>query len=239
MDAAAAGAVFTPVGDRAEPSQTTSAAHPLLGWSGLDGVPTKLLFLRHGETQLTADRRFSGPGGDDPGLIDSGIEQARRAARAIVELGGVDVLVSSPMRRTRETAEAVSASLGIEVVVDDGFRECAFGAWDGLTFAEVERRWPRELAEWLASPTVCPPGGESVADVRARVEASLLATLEKYREQTVVVVSHVTPIKVALRYCLQGPWEITHHMLLAPGSLTTMWFYESGASVLRHFSVVP
>jgi len=78
-----------------------------------------------------------------------------------------------------------------------------------------------------------------VSDVQKRVEASLTSTLELRRGQTIVVASHVTPIKLCVRYCLQAPWEITHRMLLAPGSLTTLWFYESGASVLRHFSVVP
>ena len=243
MDAAAQGRVYSPESPdpaaEPPPAPATSVVHPLIGWSGLTGAPTKLVFLRHGETRHTADRKFSGPGGDDPGLIDNGIEQARRAAQAISELGGVDVLVSSPMRRTHETAEVVASSLGMEIAFDAGFRECAFGAWDGLTFEEVDARWPDQLAAWLRSTEVRPPGGESVADVQQRVEAALLATLERYRDKTVVVVSHVTPIKLAVRYCLQAPWEITHHMLLAPGSLTTMWFYESGASVLRHFSVVP
>jgi ribonuclease H / adenosylcobalamin/alpha-ribazole phosphatase len=240
MDAAATGDVFTP-GGPGEPESPTSAGvvHPLIGWSGLTGSPTKLVFLRHGETRHTADRKFSGPGGDDPSLIDKGVEQARRAARAISELGGVDVLVSSPMRRTLETAEVVASSLGMEIEIEPGFRESAFGQWDGLTLAEVEQRWPRELAAWMGSVTARPPGGEAVADVQRRVEAALLSTLETYPGKTVVVVSHVTPIKLSVRYCLQAPWEVTHHMLLAPGSLTTMWFYESGASVLRHFSVIP
>ena len=84
-----------------------------------------------------------------------------------------------------------------------------------------------------------PPGGESVTDVQRRVEAALASTLERHRGKTVVVASHVIPIKLCVRYCLQAPWEITHRMLLSPGSLTTLWFYESGASVLRNFSVVP
>ena len=247
MDAAARGEVFTPDGsgsgyDAAEARQGAEAVsplHPLIGWSGLDGRPTKLLLLRHGETRHTADKKFSGPGGDDPGLIEAGVEQARRAGRALSEMGGVDVLLSSPLRRTLETAEVVSASLGLPVEVEDGFRESAFGVWDGHTLPEVEAEWPDELAAWLRSRTVRPPGGESVSDVQKRVEASLTATLELYRGQTIVVASHVTPIKLCVRYCLQAPWEITHRMLLAPGSLTTLWFYESGASVLRHFSVVP
>jgi probable phosphoglycerate mutase len=243
MDAAERGTVYTPQALKpagAEPeAPATGVVHPLIGWSTRADTPTRVVFVRHGETRHTAERRFSGEGGDDPGLIDAGVEQARRAARAISELGGVGALVCSPLRRSLETAEVVASSLGAEVDVDAGFRECAFGAWDGLTLAEVEKRWPEELASWLRSTAVRPPGGESVADVQRRVEEALASRLERHRDRTVVVVSHVTPIKLAVRHCLQAPWEVTHHMLLAPGSLTTMDFSESGASVLRSFSALP
>jgi probable phosphoglycerate mutase len=246
MDAAARGDIYRPDGsaaasdDRAATVEAVSPVHPLLGWRGLEGTPTKLILLRHGETRHTADRKFSGPGGaEDPALTDAGIAQARRAAKHLSDQGGIDVLMASPLRRTLETAEAVSASLGLSVTVAEGFQETNFGAWDGLTLDQVEEKWPDELSAWMGSSSVRPPGGESVDDVRRRVEATLESTLAEYRGQTVVVASHVTPIKLCVRYCLQAPWEITHHMLLAPGSLTALWFYESGASVLRQFSVVP
>ncbi len=241
MDAAARGEVYEPGSVRVEESVPSSAAaHLLLGQDAMSGTPTKVTFLRHGETQHTADHKFSGPGGhEDPGLIEPGIEQARRAARWLTDMGGIDVLISSPLRRTRETAEVVAASIGLPVEIDDGFRECAFGVWDGLTFRDVEERWPQEYRQFFSSTNARPPGGESIAEVQRRVEASLVSTVKAYAGQTVVVVSHVNPIKLAVRYCLQAPWEVTHRMLLAPASLTTLWFYESGASVLRSFSVVP
>lgn len=243
MDAAAKGEIYTPSargGERGpEPAPPPNATHPLLGWSGLDGTPTKLIFLRHGQTEHTVAHKFSGPGGADPGLLESGVEQARRAAQALGDGDGVDVLVSSPLRRTRETAEEVSVRLDLPVIIEAGFQECSFGEWDGLTLPEVRERWPRDLDRWLADTTVAPPRGESVAHARSRVETALAATVERYAGKTVIVVSHVTPIKLSLRHALQAPWEITHRMLLAPGSLTTLWFYESGAGVLRSFSVVP
>jgi broad specificity phosphatase PhoE/ribonuclease HI len=246
MDAAARGEVYRPDGSYGtspaiDPgTEAVSPMHPLVGWRGLDGPPTKLILLRHGETQHTADQKFSGPGGrEDPGLLPAGVDQARRAARALAEMGGVDVLLSSPLRRALETAEVVAASLELPVEIDDGFQECAFGDWDGHTLAEVEAEWPEEIAAWLASRTARPPGGESVTDVQKRVEAALASTRGRYEGKTVLVVSHVTPIKLCVRYCLQAPWEVTHRMLLAPGSLTTLWFYQADASVLRHFSVVP
>ena len=130
------------------------------------------------------------------------------------------MLLSSPLRRTLETAEAVAASLGLPIEVEDGL--------PGVRLRRVGRaharprsrqRWPDEIAAWLGSRTARPPGGESVADVQKRVEAALASTLERVPREDVVVVSHVNPIKLCVRYCLQAPWEVTHRMLLAPGSL--------------------
>lgn len=246
MDAAAGGERANFPGDPTPRAQEPPAPglrglrrNPMLGWNALLGTPTTVVFLRHGQTAHTVERRFSGPGGDDPGLDESGRVQALRAAEALRRDGEVDAVVTSPLRRARETAEVVGESLGLPVKVDDGFRECAFGDWDGLTLAEVEQRWPDALDAWLASLEARPPGGESIAEVQVRVEASLLATLSAYEGHTVVVVSHVNPIKLAVRYCLGAPLDSVNRMQLAAGSLTTLSFYESGATSLRQFSALP
>ncbi len=212
---------------------------PLLGWSAQRGEPTTLVFLRHGVTVHTAERRFSGPGGDDPGLIEEGWEQARRAAAALAAEGGFDAIVASPLQRTRDTAASVSQALGLPVTIEEDFQEAGFGDWDGYTLEEVEQRWPDELAAWLASFDVRPPAGESIVEVQRRVEGALRRTLATYADQKVVVVSHVNPIKLAVRYCLDAPLASMNKLLLAPASLTTLSFYESGASALRQFSAVP
>ena len=225
------------------PGQTADRADtvhtPVLGWTGLEGEATTLIFVRHGVTIHTADKKFSGPGGDDPGLTDEGRAQAERAADALRRDGGIDAVLTSPLQRTRDTAEIVSKALGLEPVVEDGFRECAFGDWDGLTLNEVRERWPAELDAWLASFEVAPPGGEPIVAVQQRVEETLGRTLTSYAGQTVVVVSHVTPIKLAVRYVLDAPLPSVNRMLLAPASLTTVSFFESGACTLRQFSALP
>src|SRR5262245_61766982 len=132
-------------------------------------VATTLLMLRHGETRITAQRRFSGSGGEDPGLSERGRWQAERAAAAVGARGDVAVVVSSPLARCRETAAAAGAVLGVDVAVVEDLRETSFGTWDGLTFAEVRERFPAGMDAWLASPEVAPPGGESLADVGTRV----------------------------------------------------------------------
>lgn len=248
MDAAARGEVpelasphGDPTPDDLEPPAPSPAGAPtpVIGWSMGLGEPTTIVFLRHGETLHTRARKFSGPGGDDPGLNDDGWEQARRAADALAADGGFDAIVSSPMQRTLDTASAVAIALGLPVEVEDDFREAAFGEWDALTLDEVGERWPRELAAWKASFDVAPPGGESIAQVRRRVEAALRRTVERYPGKKVVVVSHVNPIKLSVRLALDAPLEIVNRMLLAPASLTTVSFYESGVSALRQFSAIP
>jgi probable phosphoglycerate mutase len=213
--------------------------HPLLGWVGGLGGVTTLIFLRHGVTAHTAERRFSGPGGEDPGLTIDGVDQVRRAASALARHGGVDAIVCSPLRRALESAAEVAAALAKEVVVVDGFREASFGDWDGLTVAEVEERWPTQLQAWIGSPDVAPPGGESMTSVRVRVEQALEETLAAHPGQTVVVVSHVNPVKLAVRYCLDAPFDVVNRLQVAPASMTTLSFYESGASALRQFSALP
>jgi len=229
-----------PTPEAMEPPAPGGARNPMLGWSGLLGEPTTIVFVRHGETRHTAAKKFSGPGGDDPGLNDDGWEQALRAGAALAaDDARYDAILSSPMQRTRDTASAISESLGLEIVIEDGFREMAFGDWDGYTLTEVEERWTDQLEAWLSSFDYAPPGGESMAEVQDRVELALRQTLKTYTGQTIVVVSHVNPIKLCVRYCLDAPLTVVNKMLLAPASLTTMSFYESGASALRQFSAIP
>jgi probable phosphoglycerate mutase len=213
---------------------------PLIGWATDHGEPTTVVLLRHGVTVHTTDRRFSGPGGDDPGLTDEGWEQARRAAAAIAADGGYAAIVSSPLRRTRETASAVADSLGLPVEIDESFREAMFGEWDGYTVDEVRDRWPDDFEAWTASFfDAAPPGGEALSAVRERVEKALRALVGAHPGEKVVVVSHVNPIKFAVRYCLDAPVEVVNRMLLAPASITTLSFYETGATAMRQFSAVP
>lgn len=222
------------------PASGGGLRNPMLGWVGMLGQATTLVFLRHGETVHTTDKRFSGPGGEDPGLTEQGWDQARRAADALAaDDEPYDAVLSSPLQRTRETASVVADALGLDVVIEDGFREAAFGAWDGLTLEQVAEKWPDELDGWLDSFSVAPPGGESIVEVQARVDVALAAVLERYDGKRIVVVSHVNPIKLAVRFCLDAPLDVVNKMQLAPASLTTLSFFESGASALRQLSAIP
>ena len=202
------------------------------------GPPTTLLLLRHGRTPLTAAKRFSGSGGADPSLDSAGRRQADAVAAFLGPRDDLAAVITSPLRRTRETAQAVADTLGVAVEVDDGLRECAFGAWDGLTFPEVQAGWPRELAAWLQDPDLAPPGGESLAAVAARVGAARQRVLAAHPGEALLVVTHVTPIKMVVSAALGAPLRSIYRMDLSPASLTTVSWWSDGGASLRGFNDV-
>ncbi|MFE5117999.1 bifunctional RNase H/acid phosphatase [Streptomyces sp. NPDC056669] len=216
----------------AEPAATGA---PAVRWGSADlGTPATFVLLRHGETPLTPEKRFSGSGGTDPGLSDVGRHQAERVAAALAARGTIQAIVTSPLRRCRETADAVARRLGLDVRVEEGLRETDFGAWEGLTFAEVKERYPDDLEAWLASTKVAPTGGgESFATVTRRVALARDKLIARYTGRTVLLVTHVTPIKTLVRLALGAPPETLFRMELSAASLSAVAYYADGNASLR------
>ncbi|WP_371677757.1 histidine phosphatase family protein [Streptomyces sp. NBC_01276] len=195
---------------------------------------TTFVLLRHGETLLTPQRRISGSGGSNPGLSPAGRRQARATADALARRGGIEAVVTSPMRRCQETARAAAARLGLGVQVDRDLREADFGAWEGLTFAEVRERHPDDLSAWFASPDSPPSGaGETVQQVSRRVAAVRDGLLARYSGATVLVVSHVVPVRTLLRLALQAPPHSLFRMEVEAASLSTVTYEEDGTATVR------
>ncbi len=161
------------------------------------------------------------------------MRQAKLAGERLAARGGVDVIVTSPLRRARQTAEEVAAATGAPVEEDEDLRETDFGAWEGLTFTEAQRRWPEEVAAWLADPAVAPPGGESFAAVATRVQAARERLLAAHARQTVLVASHVTPIKTLLTEALLAPPAAIYRMHLDVGAFSEIDWYSDGPAVVR------
>ncbi|WP_367430967.1 bifunctional RNase H/acid phosphatase [Streptomyces celluloflavus] len=209
---------------------------PAAGWGAAAdlGTPATFVLLRHGETALTPEKRFSGSGGGDPELSAAGRRQATAAAAALAARGTVQAVVSSPLRRCRETADTVAARLGLEVRIEDGLRETDFGAWEGLTFAEVRERHPEDLTAWLGSTKAAPTGGgESFATVARRVAVARDKLIARYTGKTVLLVTHVTPIKTLVRLALGAPPESLYRMELSAASLSAVAYYADGNASLR------
>lgn len=221
-------------------TQEVEEKNPLVGWRNhLHGEPTTVILLRHGVTPNTVRKLFCGSGGTDPGLNAEGEEQATRAAAWLKRQGTVDAVVSSPLRRTRETAGFVARELGLGVDLEPGIAEAAFGEWDGYSFAEILERWPAEIEEWLGSTSIAPPGGETFDSVYDRVVIARDRLLRDYAGKTIVAVSHVTPIKMMVRLAIDAPMRAIYKMELAPASITTIQWWPDGTPSLRNFSVVP
>ncbi|MFI9275210.1 bifunctional RNase H/acid phosphatase [Kitasatospora sp. NPDC052896] len=232
-------AVSVPVPAPAAETAAEPAAPPVAGWSmaGDAALATTLVLLRHGETPLTPQKRFSGSGGSDPELSARGRWQAERAADALAARGTVQAVVSSPMLRTRQTAELVAVRLGLEVRVEEGLRELDFGAWEGLTFAEVQQRYPEDLNAWLASSKAKPTGSnESLASLTQRSGVARDKILARYPGRTVLVVTHVSPIKALVRVALGAPPDAVYRMELSAASFSAVQYYSDGNTSLRLFN---
>lgn len=217
---------------RAEPVKVALAEPPLApGWTGARGTPTRFLLLRHGQTELSVQRRYSGRG--NPALNEVGWRQAGLAARYLAQRGGIAAVISSPLQRAYDTATTAARALGLDVSVDDDVIETDFGAWEGLTFAEAAERDPELHRRWLRDTTTTPPGGESFDAVLRRVHRVRERMIARYEGETVLVVSHVTPIKMLLRLALDVGPSVLYRLHLDLASLSIAEFYPDGASSVR------
>ncbi len=201
------------------------------GWTGAKGRPTRFLLLRHGQTELSVQRRYSGRG--NPPLTALGREQAARAAKYLAAKGDIAAVVTSPLGRAQETATAAATALGVPARVLDLLIETDFGEWEGLTFTEAAQRDPELHSRWLGDSSVPAPGGESFDAVRERIEAARADLIGLYPGETIVVVSHVTPIKTLLQLALGVGPSLLYRLHLDLASLSIAEFYPDGGSSVR------
>ena len=196
-------------------------------------TPMRLILVRHGETELTATGRYSGRG--DVPLSVRGTAQAKAAAARVAALAPkVAAVLTSPLSRCTATARLIAEAVGEPpVIVEADLVECDFGQWEGRTFAEVRERWPLELERWLGSAAFAPPGGESFRTVAARVRGLVPRIRSGYPGQTLVVVSHVSPIKLLLRDALGAGDAFLHRLHLDPAGLSIVDSWPDGGVAVR------
>jgi broad specificity phosphatase PhoE len=170
-----------------------------------------IAFVRHGETP--PNRAGLLLGRSDAALTDRGRAQAERLAKAFDGLE-VQHVLTSPLRRARDTAAPIATACGLAVEVDDRLIEIDYGDWEGRPFAELDREVVRR---WRADPGFAPPAGESLDVVAARM-ASFCD--ERLDDRVVVAVSHVSPIKAAVTWTLGVSPELAWRMRLDVASIT-------------------
>jgi probable phosphoglycerate mutase len=239
MDAAAAGRPLriTPSGDHANRSDRAAGA-PRASVPAHDGEPTTLLLTRHGRTVDTLRGAFAGRDGADPPLSPEGEADASRLAGVLGRFGtpssplpglpAVDAVVASPLLRAQGTAKVVAERLGVDVATDGDWAEASFGAWDGLTHAEIARGYASGLAAWYGDPTVAPPGGESFDELAVRVRAARERVVVAHPGRSVLVVTHGGPIRVVVREALDAGPATLWRLRVTPAALTAVRFWRDG-----------
>ena len=186
-----------------------------------------LIVVRHGETEANAAGQLLGR--SDVSLNDRGREQAERVAEALAPLA-IERVVSSPLRRARETAEAV----GLTVQIDERWIELDYGEFEGRDLVDIASE---EWARWRADLDFAPPGGESLAALGRRVRAACDELLPLARERHVVVFTHVSPVKAAMAWALGVSDETSWRSYVAVASIMRIGSGAFGPS-LRSFNEV-
>lgn len=159
-------------------------------------MSTRVLLVRHGSTELSAEDRFAGS--TDVALSSAGEEQARRLAARLARLD-LAAVYASPLQRTRRTAEILAAPHGLTVQADPALREIDHGRWERMTRAQVEAAFCDEYVAWEEDPfTFAPQEGESGLSVLARALPVLRAIVHRHAEGTVLLVSHKATIRLLL-----------------------------------------
>ncbi|MFC8125312.1 histidine phosphatase family protein [Streptomyces sp. NPDC057302] len=156
----------------------------------------RIILWRHGQTAWNLERRFQGS--TDIELTDTGISQARRAARLLASLKP-DAIVASDLKRAAATASELAALTGLEVTHEQGLQETYAGEWQGLTHDEIITRFGDQYTAWKRGESVRRGGGELETEVADRAAPIVLAHAEKLPENgTLVVVSHGGTIRTTI-----------------------------------------
>src|SRR5947209_4731840 len=187
---------------------------------------TRLILVRHGETQANREMRYIGRRND--ALTEQGHTQAQQLAEALASLS-VAAIYSSPLERAYHTALPIAARHHLEVQVLDDLRESNFGLWEGLTRAEAMARSPHDaehIDAWLRDTTLAPPDGESIEAMHERVRAVTEQLVQAHTDQTIVLVSHVGPIKALLCAALGAPTSTIFRIFLDPATISVIDWRE-------------
>jgi len=180
---------------------------------------TKIIFVRHGMTDFPKDRLYCDDR-EDPVLNEHGVKQAQMAANMLAD-EQVDFIFSSPLKRAMMTAEAIAGKNRLRLQTNSDLKERPFGIWDGMYFAAIERDFPGEYQAWKKNPDIfVPEGGESIHALLARVKKAVDDIVLRHHGKTVVIVTHVGPIRVMVSHSLNMPLQGYRQLTIDYGSLT-------------------
>ena len=199
-------------------------------------MKTKIIMIRHGQSQANAESRFAGHSDFD--LTDLGRQQAKCAADYLRKCGIVpDVIYSSDLKRAHNTALPIAEEFGLPINDTEGLREIFAGDWEGRLFDEIKEEYPDLFGCWFGDNGNCRcPNGESVAELGQRVFECLAEIGEENRDLTVAVATHATPIRALQAITTYGsvseikkvPWVSNASVSTVIYDKGTFTFEESG-----------
>jgi ribonuclease H / adenosylcobalamin/alpha-ribazole phosphatase len=193
-------------------------------------LPTRVVFVRHGETTYNAQQRFRGLA--DPPLDQVGEDQAAKVARAIGRFSPTTVYCS-PLERARSTAQAIATTIGIQPMEAEELRDIDYGRWTGKTRHGAAVESPAAFALWMHAPQHLQlPGGERVAGALARVWDFVIAAARKHAGETIVMVTHDMPIRLMVCRLLDSPLESLHRVHVDLVSTTGFLLTATEASIV-------
>jgi broad specificity phosphatase PhoE len=193
-------------------------------------VTTRLLLVRHGQTDMSVDDAFCGV--SDVSLTPTGFRQAQALAERL-RRGHVDALYCSPQKRALETAAPIAAALELEIRKHDALREIDFGLWENRSRVELIRECPQlmdawERGLWMGNP----PGGESRQALIARVVPAVIELLTLHVGQTILLVSHRTTLRLLTGHMLDMAFSSSRRLQVSPTGLTELHVTENQVQIL-------
>jgi probable phosphomutase (TIGR03848 family) len=200
-------------------------------------IMMNLLLIRHAVNDWVSDRLA----GWTPGvhLNDEGHAQATALAQRLAEVP-LAAIYSSPLERTLETAEPLAKAHDLVVQVREGLGETRYGDWTGRPLKELkeEKLWP--VVQIYPSGARF-PAGESMREVQARIVAELDAIRDAHLGQTVAIVSHSDPIKMAVAHYTGLALDLFQRLTISPASVTALAFSYYGPRLLcmNHIDPLP
>ncbi len=195
----------------------------------------KLLLTRHGETDFNLALRYQGQ--SDIPLNQTGMRQAEQIAKRLSR-EKIDALYSSDLSRAVDTARTIAEPHQIEIVKDSRWRELSFGAWEGLSYEEMNAGWRDLVTSWYADPVrTSTPSGETLTQLAARVNSALDELKRKHKDETVLLVAHSGTIQTLLCLALGVDLKRCRQFRVSQASLTSVGFYEDNA-ILNLFNDV-
>jgi probable phosphoglycerate mutase len=192
--------------------------------------PTRILLIRHGINDYVKTHRLAGR---TPGvhLNEEGMAQAQALAERLAN-DKIAAIYTSPMERAQETAEPLAQRLNLALSLEPGVLETDCGEWTGGKIEELSKTdtW-RQLQVYPSGVRL--PGGESFTEIQARMVATLDALREKHAHQTIAVVSHADPIRLAIAFYAGSPLDMFQRFVVAPASITEIDFSDFRPSIMR------